>query len=71
MAGIVLVAAFVSVYSGMFLTCVFMACVAERECYPLTAPVAHPARQRQTAPPVGLVFTVTGTPRAFVPHVAH
>lgn len=69
MASIVLIAAFVGVYAGIFLASVYMVSTIERERYPVSVPVERPAEKRQTAGrPVPAIAVATRT-RTLVPHI--
>ena len=69
MASIVLIAAFVGVYTGIFLASVYMVSTAERVRYPVAVAVERPAQKRQiTSRPVPAI-AVALTPRTLVPHV--
>jgi len=53
MASLVLIAVMVSAYSGIFLTCIWLGCVAERDLFPVrqtTQPLTLPAAQPQATP---------------------
>ncbi|MDQ6602136.1 MAG: hypothetical protein M3Z19_05360 [Chloroflexota bacterium] len=69
MASIVLIAAFVGVYAGIFLASVYMVSVAERARYPVAVSVARPVRKRQSAPRLVPTIAVGIKPHAFVPNV--
>lgn len=74
MASLVLIAVFVSVFAGMFLTIVYMVYVAERERYPVAQPIARTAPQRapqQRRTPYPVATGVVGTPRAVVSRAVH
>lgn len=71
MASIVLIAAFVGVYAGIFLASVYMVSTVERVGYSVavSVPVERPAEKRQTATrPVSAIAVATRT-RTLVPHV--
>lgn len=69
MASIVLIAAFVGVYAGIFLASVYMVSVAERAQYPVGVPVERTVVKRQPAARPAPAVAMTFKPRAFVPHI--
>lgn len=65
MASLVLIAVMVSAYSGIFLTCIWLGCAAERDLFPVcqtTQPLTLPAAQPQATP-----RRVTDAPRCVSP----
>ncbi|MDQ6905309.1 MAG: hypothetical protein M3176_00635, partial [Chloroflexota bacterium] len=68
MASIVLIAAFVGVYAGIFLASVYMVSVAERAHYPVAVSVARPVRKRQSAPRPAPAIAAGIKSCAFVPN---
>ncbi len=71
MASIVLIAAFVGVYAGMFLASVYMVSTVDRERYPVTVsvPVERPVEKRHTAARPVPAIAVALKPRTLVPHI--
>lgn len=71
MASIVLIAAFVGVYAGIFLASVYMVSTVERERYSVavSVPVERPAEKRQPAARPVPAIAVALKPRTLVPHI--
>ena len=71
MASMVLIAAFVGVYAGIFLASVYMVSTVDCERYPVAVsiPVERPVEKRQSAARPVPAIAVARQPRTLVPHI--